>query len=316
MKIYNKLVRDNIPEIIEKEGRVAKHKVLGDNEFYRALVDKLKEEFEEYLDSESVEELVDILEVIEAIAKENKVSFKKIVEMKEKKKIERGGFTKKIFLENVTNPKALKVDGGDLEMAFQDRESKVYLNLDDGTFRWLSEYSSDDENDEIEEGNFIRIEPMESRDAYRMMQEFVDEMVNNSKAADDLIFIKEGAEMKLWDLFDENRQKLNRTHCRDKNMQIGEYHVVVEVWTINNKAEILLTLRHQNKKDYPNFWENTGGSVLAGETRKEGAVRELMEETGIEIKAEELIFLGTKKDKNVFYNTYMINKSVEINARR
>jgi len=39
-------------------------------------------------------------------------------------------------------------------------------------------------------------------------------------------------------------------------------------------------LRHPNKKEYSNYWENTGGSVLSGETSKVGAIRELFEETG------------------------------------
>ena len=83
-------------------------------------------------------------------------------------------------------------------------------------------------------------------------------------------------------------------------MIIGEYHIVVEVWTVNNDGEILLTLRHPDKKEYPNFLENTGGSTVAGETSREGAVRELFEETGIVAAENELFYLGTNIGKAAF----------------
>lgn len=118
--------------------------------------------------------------------------------------------------------------------------------------------------------------------------------------------------MEIWDLYDKNRRKLNRTHCRDENLPVGEYHVVVEIWTINHNQEILLTLRHPSKKEYPNFWENTGGSILAGESSRQGAIRELKEETGIEAEETELIFLGSHKNKNEFFDIYMIKKDVDI----
>ena len=54
--------------------------------------------------------------------------------------------------------------------------------------------------------------------------------------------------MEKWDLFDEKRQPLNRTHTRGNEMVIGEYHIVVEIWTVNTDKEILLTLRHPDKK--------------------------------------------------------------------
>lgn len=60
----------------------------------------------------------------------------------------------------------------------------------------------------------------------------------------------------------------------------GLYHVVIEIITINKKNQVLVTQRHK-RKNYPLFWEITGGAVLKGESIIEGAKRELMEETGI-----------------------------------
>jgi 8-oxo-dGTP diphosphatase len=118
--------------------------------------------------------------------------------------------------------------------------------------------------------------------------------------------------MEKWDLFDENRLPLNKTHDRAEKMISGEYHTVVDVWTVNSREEILLTLRHPNKKDYPNCWENTGGSALVGETSKEGAIRELFEETGIKVVENELRYLGTKKEETAFVDTYIVRKDVQV----
>lgn len=119
--------------------------------------------------------------------------------------------------------------------------------------------------------------------------------------------------MEKWDLFDEMRQPLNMIHNRQDKMIIGEYHIVVEIWTVNNNDnKILLTLRHPDKKEYPNFWENTGGSVLSGETSEIGAIRELFEETGIIANENELYFLGTVKEETAFVDTYIIRKDLKI----
>jgi len=118
--------------------------------------------------------------------------------------------------------------------------------------------------------------------------------------------------MEKWDLFDETRQPLNKIRNRQDKMIIGEYHIVVEIWTVNIDNEILLTLRHPDKKEYPNYWENTGGSVLSGETSEVGAIRELFEETGIITNKNELYFLGTVKGETAFVDTYIIRKNLKI----
>ena len=118
--------------------------------------------------------------------------------------------------------------------------------------------------------------------------------------------------MEIWDLYDENRQPLNKTHVRGDSMVPGEYHTVVAVWTVNSKGEILLTLRHPHKQKHPNMWENTCGSVLAGEGSKAGTVRELKEETGITVTESDLIMMGTRKESSSFVDTYLIHKDAKI----
>lgn len=68
MVIHNKLVRDKIPEIIEKSGKKAITRTLTQEEYLSELDRKLNEECEEYQADKSLEELADMLEVMYAIA--------------------------------------------------------------------------------------------------------------------------------------------------------------------------------------------------------------------------------------------------------
>lgn len=67
MKVYNKLVRDKIPEIIEADGKTCKTKILSDEEYIAALETKLNEEVAEYQADKNLEEMADVLEVLQAI---------------------------------------------------------------------------------------------------------------------------------------------------------------------------------------------------------------------------------------------------------
>jgi predicted house-cleaning noncanonical NTP pyrophosphatase (MazG superfamily) len=102
MPTYNKLVRDRIPEIIEKEGKAYKTVILNDDQFRLELQKKLKEEMGEYMnaqnDQEAVEELADTLEVIHALAETHGVSIDELERVRHTKANERGGFQEKIFL--------------------------------------------------------------------------------------------------------------------------------------------------------------------------------------------------------------------------
>ena len=103
--VYNKLVRDNIPEIIKcnNDGE-AVIRILSDEEYKKALEDKLYEEYQEVLESsgeDRVEELADMLEIMISLSKLEKSNLEKIIEIAKKKKAKRGGFDKKLYLEKV-----------------------------------------------------------------------------------------------------------------------------------------------------------------------------------------------------------------------
>lgn len=96
---FNKLVRDNIPEIIKQNGENPITHIADDNEYWLKLKEKLQEEVDEFMKDSNEEELADILEVIYAICDFKKINKKNLEELRIKKAVKRGGFSKKIILD-------------------------------------------------------------------------------------------------------------------------------------------------------------------------------------------------------------------------
>lgn len=98
---YNKLVRDNIPDIIREQGETPVICTLNDEEYGIALEKKLREEVEEFLAETNLNELSDILQVLEAIASLHGWTDGEIQRACRDKAESRGGFRERIFLEKV-----------------------------------------------------------------------------------------------------------------------------------------------------------------------------------------------------------------------
>ncbi len=101
VRIYNKLVRDNIVEIIENKGEKANFRILENEEYRKELNKKLQEEVKEYLEDNNVEELADIVEVVYGILNSMDVSIEEFEKVRKAKVEKRGGFQNKVFLESV-----------------------------------------------------------------------------------------------------------------------------------------------------------------------------------------------------------------------
>lgn len=99
--VYNKLVRDKIPEIIQANHQTCVCEVLSDDAYLQKLDEKLNEECKEYQEDKSIEELADILEVLYAIASARGSSVKELEQMRLNKAAQRGGFQKKLLLKEV-----------------------------------------------------------------------------------------------------------------------------------------------------------------------------------------------------------------------
>jgi 8-oxo-dGTP pyrophosphatase MutT (NUDIX family) len=85
--------------------------------------------------------------------------------------------------------------------------------------------------------------------------------------------------IEMWDVLDKDGNITGRLHERGM-MNDGDYHLVVHVWVINKNNEFLISKRTPNKP-YPNMWECTGGSAVAGDDSITTALKEPKEELGI-----------------------------------
>ena len=103
-RVYNKLVRDNIPNIIKNKGEEPVIRILDDDEYKIELEKKLYEEYQEVISASGVdrlEELADMLEVIIALAKLENNDLNDIIKIADEKNTKRGAFEDRIFLEKV-----------------------------------------------------------------------------------------------------------------------------------------------------------------------------------------------------------------------
>lgn len=95
---HDKLVRDRIPDVIMASGKQPVTDILPEQEVGMALDCKLQEEVQEYLESHSIEEMADVLEVLHGIAFHMNISWEAVEQERIRKRNERGGFEKGIRL--------------------------------------------------------------------------------------------------------------------------------------------------------------------------------------------------------------------------
>lgn len=113
------------------------------------------------------------------------------------------------------------------------------------------------------------------------------------------------------DIYDRDRRLTGRLHLRGTPWKPGEYGLVVCAWIYDGRGNLLLTRRAPGKS-FAGTWENSGGAAKAGEDSRSAMVRELFEETGILAKPEELEYIGSDLDKNIFLDYYCLRSEVSL----
>ena len=98
---YPKLVRDKVPELIEETGAKPITHIAKDEEYLQFLKIKLREEVEEFIAANNVEELSDVLEVVDAIIKAGKINREQLESYKKYKINVKGKFDKRIVLDKI-----------------------------------------------------------------------------------------------------------------------------------------------------------------------------------------------------------------------
>ncbi|MGI5899795.1 MAG: phosphotransferase [Christensenellales bacterium] len=84
----------------------------------------------------------------------------------------------------------------------------------------------------------------------------------------------------LWDVLDKDGNKIGRFYERGRPMNKGEHHLEVSVWIESDNGEYLISQRAPNKM-FPNMWECTGGSAVAGDDSFTTVLKEAKEELGV-----------------------------------
>lgn len=121
--------------------------------------------------------------------------------------------------------------------------------------------------------------------------------------------------MEYFDLYDENRNKLNKIHQRGTPLAKGVYRLVVHICIFNSKGEMIIQKRNADKPAFPNYWDiSVGGSVQCGETSYEGAKRESAEELGFNLNLNDTrphFTINFDDGFDDFYIVTNVDKSIE-----
>lgn len=126
--------------------------------------------------------------------------------------------------------------------------------------------------------------------------------------------------MEIFDLYDRNGTKLNKTMERGGSNGNGEYHMVTHIWFRNSKNQYLIQQRNKQEDLVPYQWAATGGAILQGETSIEGTLREVREELGLELKEEDLILVKryyiTHPISNYITDLYLVKMDIDLSTLR
>lgn len=105
--------------------------------------------------------------------------------------------------------------------------------------------------------------------------------------------------MEYWDIYDKNKQRTGRTMQRnDWCLKDDEYHLTVLGVVARPDGRYLITKRVMTKAWAPGWWEVSGGAAMAGEESCQAVVREVMEETGLDVSSADGGYLFTYHREN------------------
>lgn len=118
--------------------------------------------------------------------------------------------------------------------------------------------------------------------------------------------------MEIWDILDEEGNKTGKIMKKGEEVPNGFYHLGADVWIINSENKILMQKRSPLKRQSPNVWGMTGGSVIKGETTLQTIEREAMEELGIHLNIEGMQLIKHYKTGEVWLDTYLIRQDIDL----
>ena len=115
----------------------------------------------------------------------------------------------------------------------------------------------------------------------------------------------------LWDVYDADRNLKGRLHKRGEALDEGDYHLTVQVFVRRSDGQFLLTKRSPNK-GFAGMWECTGGSAVAGDDSLSAAVREVREETGLELDRAKGKLILSRRYTDTFVDNWLFEHEFEL----
>lgn len=117
--------------------------------------------------------------------------------------------------------------------------------------------------------------------------------------------------MEYWDVYNKKGKWKRRVIRKGEWLKNNEYHIIVEGWILRDDGNFIIQRRALEKKSFAGMWYcSAGGSVISGETPKEGMIREFKEELGIDIDSDELRLKRIIIDKNTIFYIYLVHKNI------
>ena len=117
----------------------------------------------------------------------------------------------------------------------------------------------------------------------------------------------------LWDIYDKDRNFTGRIQKRGEPLQTGDYHLTVHVWLQHTDGRFLITKRAPNK-GYAGLWECTGGSALSGDDSLAAALREVREETGLDVSPENGKIILSYQGWDWFTDVWLFRQAFDLDS--
>lgn len=119
---------------------------------------------------------------------------------------------------------------------------------------------------------------------------------------------RENGTNEICDVYDVYGNRTGKTFVRGEPLSDGQYVMVVDVWIVNSRDEILIQKRSKYKKDLPGTWATHSGCVMAGETSLQACIREPMEEIGIRILPQQVHKLNRKLRGKLLSENFVVEQ--------
>ncbi|NLP16719.1 MAG: NUDIX domain-containing protein [Clostridiales bacterium] len=118
--------------------------------------------------------------------------------------------------------------------------------------------------------------------------------------------------MELWDIYDKFFVKTGRKHERGKPITGDDFHLIVHIYPINSKGQLLIQKRADTVSWKPGYWASTGGSAISGDDAWTTCQKELWEELGIRATPQNSYLAMMFRKYNSFCVIWLVRTDVSV----